>query len=541
MSAWQGDDPFRIPAVASGEAAHAAASFAGDAQRPGSEAPADDVAREGSGLYQLLVESVQDYAIFALDPAGNVLSWNAGAKRLKGYTREEIVGRNFSTFYPPEDLAAGKPAWELEVAAREGRLEDEGWRLRKDGSRFWANVVITALREASGALVGFAKVTHDLTERRRTMEALRESEERFRLMVQSVRDYAIFMLDPDGFVTSWNEGAQRIKGYTEQEIVGRHFSVFYPPGKEALPRRLLEAATRDGRVENEGWRVRKDGTRFWADVVITALRGRRGELVGFAKVTRDLTERREAERRSMEAARRAAEAEAANLAKSQFLAAMSHELRTPLNAIGGYVELLEIGIAGPVTEGQQGYLAKIQRSQRHLLGIINDLLNFTRIEAGQIVYDTARVPLRGTIDAIVTMLEQQAAEKGIALALERCPEGLAATADGAKTEQVILNLCSNALKFTPPGGRVALACERRGSMVAVLVSDTGVGIPPDQVERIFEPFVQLGRDLTSQHEGTGLGLAISRDLARGMGGDLTVQSETGSGSTFTLTLPVAPE
>jgi PAS domain S-box-containing protein len=537
MCAWQGDDPFRIHPVASVEAAHAAAAFAGDAQPLGGDAPR----RESSGLYQLLVESVQDYAIFALDPAGNILSWNAGAKRLKGYTREEIVGRNFSTFYSQEDLAAGKPAWELEVAAREGRLEDEGWRLRKDGSRFWANVVITALRDASGALVGFAKVTRDLTERRKTMEALLDSEERFRLLVHSVKDYAIFMLDPDGYVNSWNEGAERIKGYTEQEIVGRHFSIFYPPGNEALPGRLLEAAIRDGRVENEGWRVRKDGTRFWADVVITALWGRAGDLVGFTKVTRDLTQRREAEQRSVEAARRAAEAEAANLAKSQFLAAMSHELRTPLNAIGGYVELLEMGIVGPVTAEQQDYLAKIQRNQRHLLGIINDLLNFTRIEAGQIAYDQARVPLREAIDAIVSMLEQQAAEKGIALTLARCPDELAAIADRAKTEQIILNLCSNALKFTAPGGRVELACERRGTMVAVLVSDTGVGIPPEQVEHIFEPFVQLGRDLKSRHEGTGLGLAISRDLARGMGGDLTVQSEVGRGSTFSLTLRAAPE
>jgi PAS domain S-box-containing protein len=536
MCAWQGDDPFRIHRVASVEAAHAAAAFAGDARQLGS-----DVGREGSGLYQLLVESVQDYAIFALDPAGNILSWNAGAKRLKGYTREEIVGRSFATFYPQDDLAAGKPAWELEVAAREGRLEDEGWRLRKDGSRFWANVVITALRDSSGTLVGYAKVTRDLTERRKTMEALRESEERLRLLVHSVKDYAIFMLDPDGYVNSWNEGAERIKGYTEREIVGRHFSLFYPPGNEALPGRLLQAAARDGRVESEGWRVRKDGTLFWADVVITALRGRRGELVGFTKVTRDLTERREAEQRSMAAARRAAEAEAANQAKSQFLAAMSHELRTPLNAIAGYVELLEMGIAGPVTEGQQGYLAKIQRSQRHLLGIINDLLNFTRVEAGRIVYDTARVPLRQAIDAIASILEQQAVEKGIALTLASCPDGLAATADGAKLEQIILNLCSNALKFTASGGRVELACERRDGRVAVRVSDTGAGIPPEQTERIFEPFVQLGRGLTSRHEGTGLGLAISRDLARGMGGDLTVQSEVGRGSTFTLTLPAAPE
>jgi PAS domain S-box-containing protein len=535
--AWHGDDPFRIFGVESDEAAREAASFARRAQVPGP----GGTGAESVGLYQLLVESVQDYAIFALDPAGNIISWNAGAKRLKGYTRDEVLGRSFSIFYPPEDLAAGKPAWELEVAARDGRVEDEGWRVRKDGTRFWANVVITSLRDASGRLVGFAKVTRDLTERRRADEALRQSEERFRLLVTSVKDYAIFLLDPEGYITSWNEGAQRIKQYSEAEILGRHFSLFYPPEDPGKPAWMLETARRDGRVEDEGWRVRKDGTRFWADVVITALRDEHGELVGFAKVTRDLTDRREAELRSIEAARRAAQAEAANVAKSQFLAAMSHELRTPLNAIGGYADLLEMGIGGPVSEAQHEYLTKIQRSQRHLLGIINDLLNFSRIEAGQLDYETTRVPMRESIAAIVSILEQQAASRKIELRVGDCPDTLAAMADRGKVDQIILNLCSNALKFTAAGGRVALECERRDRFVAIRISDTGVGIARDQLERIFEPFVQLGRDLTSPQEGTGLGLAISRDLARGMGGDLSARSELGKGSTFTLTLPAAPE
>ncbi|HET7462964.1 MAG TPA: PAS domain-containing sensor histidine kinase [Longimicrobium sp.] len=539
MCAWQGDDNFRVHGVESDEAAREAALFAGRAKDAGVAPGGQGAGSESAGLYQLLVESVQDYAIFALDPAGNVLSWNAGARRLKGYTREEIVGRNFSTFYPPEDLAAGKPAWELEVAERDGRVEDEGWRVRKDGTRFWANVVITALRDGSGRLVGFAKVTRDLTDRRAAEQALRRSEERLRLLVTSVKDYAIFMLDPDGYVTSWNEGAQRIKQYTEREIVGRHFSLFYPVADRDKPARLLEIARREGRVEDEGWRVRKDGTRFWADVVITALWDERGELVGFAKVTRDLTDRREAELRSIEAARRAAEAEAANVAKSEFLAAMSHELRTPLNAIGGYVDLLELGIGGPVTDAQREYLSKIQRSQRHLLGIISDLLNFSRIEAGQIEYQRVPVPLRQSTEAIVSMLEPQAQEKEIVLAMGDCSPRLAALGDAARIDQIVLNLCSNALKFTPAGGRVEITCEGRGEQVAVRVSDTGVGIPPEQTERIFEPFVQLGRDLTSTQEGTGLGLAISRDLARGMGGNLGVESTPGVGSTFTLTLPAA--
>ena len=236
-----------------------AASFAGSSTAGGTVV-------ESVGLYKLLVESVLDYAIFALDPDGFILSWNAGAERLKGYRRDEIVGRHFSIFYPAEDLAEGKPAWELEVAARAGRLEDEGWRLRKDGTRFWANVVITALRGESGALVGFAKVTRDLTERRMSEETLRESEERFRLLVHSVRDYAIFMLDPHGIVSSWNEGAERIKQYRADEIIGRHFSVFYPPEDAAKPRSenfgyMVEGLSalvpslekHNGRLVIEGW------------------------------------------------------------------------------------------------------------------------------------------------------------------------------------------------------------------------------------------------------------------------------------------------
>ncbi|HEU0012320.1 MAG TPA: PAS domain-containing sensor histidine kinase, partial [Longimicrobium sp.] len=492
---------------------------------------------ESVGLYQLLVESVHDYAIFALDPQGYVLSWNAGAQRIKGYTRDEIVGRHFSIFYPQVDLDAGKPAWELEVAEREGRLEDEGWRLRKDGTPFWANVIITALRDESGGLVGFAKVTRDLTNRRAAEESLRESEERFRLLVQSVRDYAIFMLDPGGHVASWNEGAERIKGYTADEIIGRHFSTFYPPEDLAKPVWEIEVAVREGRVEDEGWRVRKDGTRFWANVVITALRNPDGKLVGFTKVTRDLTERREAEARTLEAARRVAEAEAANLAKTEFLAAMSHELRTPLNAIGGYAELLSMGVRGPVTEEQRTDLQKIQRSQRHLLNIINDLLNFSRIEAGKIEYDISPVPLRARIEGVAVLLEPQAVQKGITLACGPCPDDAWVLADPVKLEQIILNLCSNAVKFTGAGGSVRVSCELRGGRAAVVVADTGVGIPADQADRVFEPFVQLGRGLTSRQEGTGLGLAISRDLARAMRGDLTLDSEPGRGSTFTLTLP----
>ena len=505
-----------------------ATSFAANPRRPA----------ERVGLHRLLVDSVRDYAIFALDPDGNVLSWNAGAESLKGYSADEIIGRHFSVFYPPEKIAERFPDYELEVARREGRFEDEGWRIRKDGSRFWANVVITALRDATGTLVGFAKVTRDLTERFLTEEALRESEERFRLLVQGVKDYAIFMLDPTGHVVSWNEGAQRIKGYTAAEIIGRHFSTFYPAEDVASgkPKRELEIAVREGKYEEEGWRVRKDGSLFWASVLITAVRAGDGRLVGFAKVTRDLTERRAANERALADARRVTEAETASRIKSEFLATMSHELRTPINATLGYTELLSLGLRGPVTDTQREDLERIRVSQQYLLGIITDLLNYSRMEAGQMEYELSAVPVQVIVDAVFPMVEPQARKKGLALDRITCDDGFMVQVDRTKGEQVLLNLLSNAVKFTPEGGRVTVSCIAAEATVAISVVDTGPGIPDDKQAAIFEPFVQLGRSRTSSHEGTGLGLAISRDLARAMGGDVTVESTPGHGATFAFVL-----
>lgn len=499
------------------------------------------IAHETGDLYRLLVESVDEYAIFALDQNGYILSWNAGAQRFKGYTADEAIGKHFSIFYPRERVEEGFPEFELREAARVGRFEDEGWRIRKDGSRFWANVVITALRDAQGRLVGYAKVTRDLTERRLAEEALRESEERFRLIVQGVRDYAIFMLDTTGHITTWNAGAQRIKGYTSEEIIGKHFSIFYTGEdlEDGKPKQELEVATRTGVYEEEGWRLRKDGTRFWANVVITALRKPDGTLAGFAKVTRDLTERRAAQERAIEAARKAAASEEANRTKSDFLAAMSHELRTPLNAIGGYADLLAMGIRGPVTEAQIQDLQRIRRSQQHLLGIINDILNFSRVEAGQVTYDYSSVPVSSVIEDVGHMIEPQVINKGLKLEVHQCPADVSAWADKARVEQIVINLLSNAVKFTNEGS-VKLECDRYDSeRVSIAVTDTGVGIPADHLEKIFEPFVQVGRSFIQSHEGTGLGLAISRDLARAMGGDIVVTSELNKGSQFRLILPRA--
>ena len=288
-------------------------------------------ARHEADQLRLLVHGTTEYAIFMLDPQGRVVTWNAGAERIKGYKAEEIIGQHFSRFYPQDAIDRGWPAHELKVAAAEGRFEDEGWRIRKDGSRFWANVVITALRDGQGDLQGFSKVTRDLTARKQAEESLRRSEERFRLLVEGAKDYAIFLLDPQGNIASWNPGAERIKGYKADEIIGQHFTRFYP--QEAIdrgwPAHELKIARAEGRFEDEGWRLRKDGSRFWANVVITALHDEAGSFVGFSKITRDLTERKKSE----ENARRLAEETAARQVTHQ----ERERLRVTLASIGDAV------------------------------------------------------------------------------------------------------------------------------------------------------------------------------------------------------------
>ena len=360
----------------------------------------------------------------------------------------------------------------------------------------------------------------------------------YQLLVETVRDYAIFALDPQGYVITWNSGAERFKGYKAHEIIGKHFSTFYPAeDADTKPPLELAIAEKEGRVEDEGWRVRKDGSRMWANVVITALRDPSGRLVGFAKVTRDLTERRIAEQKALADTARLAEVEAANRAKAEFLAAMSHELRTPLNAIGGYAELLKMGVRGELNEQQRDDLERIIVSQRHLLGIINDLLNFSRIEAGKIVYAIEPVDLRAVVASVVQMIVPLAAAKKIEVGIDDCNVHTAASADQAKVEQIVINLASNAVSYTENGGWVRIGCGADEAGVWVRVRDNGIGISSEKLGAIFEPFVQVGRTLSTGHHGTGLGLAISRDLARGMKGELHVESKLGEGSSFTLTLP----
>jgi PAS domain S-box-containing protein len=502
-------------------------------------APGEAAAAVPVDIHRLLVETVQDYAIFVLDPHGRILTWNPGAERLKGYTAGEIVGKHFSVFYTREAVERGHPGYELTVAEARGRYEEEGWRLRKGGSPFWASVTITSLRDENGVLVGFAKVTRDLTERKLYMEALQESEQRFRLLVKSVKDYGIFMLDPHGHIASWNEGAEEIKGYTEQEVLGRHFSLFYPEEEVARdkPAMELRRATEQGRFEDEGWRLKKDGTRFWANVVITPLRDGDGLLLGFAKVTRDLTERRASEQRAIEDARELARLEATNRTRSEFLTGMSHDLRTPLNAIAGYVDLLGHGVYGELSDAQAATLERIRASQEHLLTLINDLVQFGTIEGGRLVYDRTPLDLSDILVGTVrSMIEPMALGKDISIEWQGVNGPVQAVADRTRVEQVLLNLVSNAVKYTETGGAVRICALLRDGRAVVEVSDTGVGIPAEYLEAVFEPFVQVDRG-AGKSDGSGLGLAISHHLARAMGGNLYVESTVGEGSTFTLELP----
>ena len=411
----------------------------------------------------------------------------------------------------------------------------------------------------------------------------------FGLLVESVRDYAIFALDAEGIVRSWNAGAQRFKGYEAHEIIGRHFSTFYPPEDIAAdkPGWELRVATAEGRVEDQGWRLRKDGTRFWANVVITALRDPQGRLVGFAKVTRDLTERRAAEEQALADARRVAAAEAANRAKSQFLSTMSHELRTPLNAIGGYAELLAMelerqvdqaqalndelgranrakatflatmshelrtplnavigyadlllaGIPEPLPDGLRRHVDRIGLASRHLLSVIEEILGYARIEAGREVVELGVVDLGEVLNEVVAIVDPLAAEKKLRFTAPERVDPPTLVTDARKLRQILVNLLGNAVKFTERG-EIGFAAERCGDSVELRVRDTGIGIDPADQERIFEAFRQADEATTRVAGGTGLGLSVARNLARMLGGDITVRSTPGEGSTFVVRLPI---
>ena len=480
--------------------------------------------------YEQLVRGVGDYAIFMLDREGHIVSWNRGAERLKGYRAEDIIGKHFSIFYPPEAIERRWPQQELKMVEENGRLEDEGWRLRKDGSRFWADVVITAMRDEAGMLRGFSKVTRDLSDRRRTEESLRQSEERFRLLVEGVKDYAIYMLDPEGRVTSWNSGAERIKGWKAEDIIGRHYSAFYP--QEAIdkrwPEQELAMAREHGRFEDEGQRVRKDGAMFWANVVVTPVYDRQGVLVGYAKVTRDLTERRRVE--ALEKAERQA---------NEFLAMLAHELRNPLAPISNALHLL---LQRPAADSTEEWAREIlQRQTSQLTRLVDDLLDVSRITRSAISLKKQLLDMRDVVRNAVAGSMQWMQERGHQVSVDLA-EGAALTVvgDDARLTQVLQNLLHNAAKYTPDGGRIAVVARREERDVVVLVRDNGVGMEAELLASAFDLFKQGQQALNRPHGGLGVGLTLVQRLMRLHSG--TVQAHSAGadqGSEFAIRLPAA--
>ena len=507
------------------------------------EREALEALRSSELRFRLLVENVRDYAIFMLDPEGRIASWNAGAQRTKGYTRGEIVGQHFRVFYPEERQRERHPEHELELALRDGQYAEEGWRIRKDGTRFFAYVVITPVRDEDGLLLGFAKVTRDITERRMAEEGLRQSEQRFRLLVEAVEDYAIFMLDPEGRVASWNAGAQRSNGYSAEEIIGQHFSVFYPSDVAASGHceRELAAALQDGHYEEEGWRVRKDGSLFWANVLITAVFDADGTHLGFTKVTRDTTERRrlaqEREQALAAVATANAELEALNERlqaaaddQAQFLAVTAHELRTPVGVLGGSAEVLSQHWDELDDAERKELLEAMSSSTVRLRRLLEDLLTASRLQASALSMGSDRVSVADLVTAAVGSARQR--HPGAEVTAD-VPDGLHVVGDRERLSQVLDNLIGNAVRHGVPP--VRLAASRAGETVELRVSDAGEGVSESVRPRLFERFA------TGAAKGTGLGLYIVREIARAHGGDATYESRPdGRGGAFLITLPSAP-
>jgi len=476
-----------------------------------------------------MIEQTRDYAVFFLDPDGRIMSWNLGAQRIKGYAAEEIIGRHFSVFYTRESVDSAWPQHELKIAAAEGRFEDEGWRVRKDGSRFWANVIITALRDENGRLLGFSKMTRDLSDRRMHEEALRQSEERFRLLIEGVTDYAIYMLDPEGGITSWNTGAQRIKGYSREEIIGSHVSRFYTPEDLEAGRPWEEIATarRTGRAEVEGWRVKKTGERFWARTVISSLHDSDGHLRGFAKVTQDLSERRHVQ-----------DLEKAAQNVNEFIATLAHELRNPLAPIRNAVHIMSQVPAGD--PAQKAMRDTIDRQSAQLSRIVEDMIDIARITRGALAIERRRLDIADVVRHAVETSTPVIQAGGHSLEIDLAAEPTFVTGDLQRLAQVLSNILNNAARYTPAGGSIAVRARVEDGQAVVRVRDSGRGIEPEMIDRIFDMFVQGRAPLQRVGGGLGIGLALARRIAELHGGTVEAQSEgPGRGSEFTLRLSLA--
>ncbi|WP_095056157.1 PAS domain-containing sensor histidine kinase [Pseudomonas sp. Irchel s3f7] len=491
--------------------------------------------------FRLLIDAVIDYAIYMIDPDGIITSWNAGARRFKGYEEAEILGQHFSRFYTEDDRRAGLPQRALDTALTEGRFEGEGWRVRKDGTHFWSHVVIDPIRDSSGTLLGFAKITRDLTDRKMAEEVLKQSEQQFRLLVQSVTDYAIYMLAPDGRLTNWNPGAQRIKGYFPEEVIGQHFSMFYTPEDRAAgePQRTLEVAVREGRFENKGWRVRKDGTRFLAHVVVDPIWGDTGTLLGFAKITRDITEVTQAQQ-ALETTREALFQAQKMQAIGQLSGGIAHDFNNLLTVILGNLEIVRKRVTDDsklirlIDNATQGALRGVSLTQR--------MLAFARRQE----LKSEPVQLPKLIEGISGLLRSSL---GPSVEVEiRFPRDLEPVlADVNQLELAVLNLATNARDAMPLGGKILISARTEevaessrsslavGRYVCLDVTDTGEGMDEVTLASAMDPFFTT----KGVGKGTGLGLSMVHGFIEQLGGRFILKSRKDFGTTAELWLPVA--
>jgi PAS domain S-box-containing protein len=487
--------------------------------------------------FQTLIDSVVDYAIYMLDPAGIVRSWNAGAERIKGYTAEEILGQHFSRFFPVADVERGKPKYLLEVAAGTGRYEDEGYRVRKDGSQFWANVVLTAVRDADGALTGFAKITRDLTERRKAEQALRESEERFRLLVDGIIDYGIFMLNPAGIVTSWNPGAERLMGYEAREIIGRSFDCFFLPEdvQAGVARNELDTAAAAGRCEGQAWRQRRDGTRFWADFAVSALRDSDDRLIGFAKVTRDLTSRRAAEEQienlRLDLQRRNENLAAANADLEAFSRSMAHDLKAPVRHILAYADIILRDYKDALPAEALDHVSHMKKSAVRMSDLVRDLLGWFNITRRPVKAHT--VALQPLVKSVIAEFAVETLDRNVEW---RVSDLFDAECDHGLVLLLLQNLIGNALKFTRSRERAVIeighVVTEHGNVA--FVRDNGVGFDMQYVGKLFHAFERLHP--AAEFEGTGIGLTIAARIVQKHGGRIWADATPGKGATFHFTL-----
>ncbi|WP_342051364.1 MULTISPECIES: hybrid sensor histidine kinase/response regulator [unclassified Cupriavidus] len=498
----------------------------------------EDLYREWPKLW---VETTEDCCVFALSTSGIVLTWNPAGERIHGYRSEEILGEPLSRFYCDRDKALGLPDAALREATRCGRSVSEGWQVRKDGTSFWASTVLTLLQDEGGLHVGFGMFVKDETEKRAAHEAVLASERSFRLLVQGVKDYAIFMLTPDGRVASWNSGARRIKGYAESEIVGSHFSRFYTPEdlENGVPHRGLETARREGRFEAEGWRVRQDGSRFWAHVVIDAIHDG-DQLVGFAKITRDITERRRAAELLAETQRALYQAQKME-ALGKLTGGVAHDFNNVLQVLRGNLELLQSRHGGDTWSGER--LGKAIDAVDRGAKLASQLLAFGRQQPLDPVIINPAKQLRALDDMLRRAL-------GEAIEIECVVAGglWNTIVDPNQLENVILNLAINARDAMPGGGKLTLELANAtlddeyvstvpeleaGQYVVLAVSDTGSGMSAEVMEKAFDPFFST----KAEGQGTGLGLSMAYGFAKQSGGHIKLYSEIGHGTTVRLYLP----